>query len=154
VQYEHVLAVNDATSPVPLTRRQLWNGLMRRVSDPVPFLAGLDHCELLAQDEHGLERELHFGNTRIRDRVCFESWGVTVCIRGEQGFTDDRMTMALEEPTPDALQRRFGYDVTMGEQIEAGSDEATLLCNAYRQADEHAVALIQRYALVGQLDGQ
>ncbi|MGV1121985.1 AtaL-like protein, partial [Xanthomonas translucens] len=53
----------------PLTRAQLWEGLVLRAEQPQLFVIGLERCEILERTGTTLERELHFGNVVVRDSV-------------------------------------------------------------------------------------
>ena len=51
MKFEHLVQINDPLMPLldPLTRSQVWRGLVRRAEDPVPFILGLDDCRILAR---------------------------------------------------------------------------------------------------------
>jgi hypothetical protein len=71
MNFEHLIQINDPDNPLveSLTRDQLWQGLLYRVEDPVPFLPGLESCTILERQANELLRELDFGPATIRDRV-------------------------------------------------------------------------------------
>ena len=71
MNFEHLLQINDPENPLveSLTRDQLWQGLMYRVEDPVPFLPGLESCTILERSAATLLRALNFGPATIHDRV-------------------------------------------------------------------------------------
>lgn len=153
MHYEHIIEVNDATIARPITRTQLWQGLVLRAEQPEPFLDGLDTCTVLERHPHRLERELRFGHTLIRDRVLFTPRKrVRFEIRGRMGLTGDSMQMTVEEPETAALFLRFEYDVALSDAIDEASEEADALRGAYYSADLDTVRLIRRYALAGELD--
>jgi hypothetical protein len=49
MNFEHLIQINDPENPLidPLHRDQLWQGLLYRVENPVPFLPGLESCTIL-----------------------------------------------------------------------------------------------------------
>ena len=153
VEYQHIIEVNDATVPDPLTRNQLWQGLMLRAERPDWFVGGLDHYRILERHEMRLERELQIGETVVRDRVLlnpdnelrFEVWGQTQ-------LSGDSLAMAIEEPDPGELFVRFSYQVQLGEQIVEDSPEADALKGAYYRVDRDTILMAQRYARTGRLD--
>ncbi|WP_309269171.1 AtaL-like protein [Azonexus sp.] len=65
MQFEHLIAINDPGNPLltPLSRQQVWAGLLQRLENLLPFLPGLEH------HADYLVRELNFGAARLRDRV-------------------------------------------------------------------------------------
>ena len=53
MKFEHLIEINDPRNPmIPLlTRDQLWQGLMFRAEDAVPFLPGLEDCIILERGD-------------------------------------------------------------------------------------------------------
>ena len=72
MNFEHLIQINDPENPLvqPLTRDQLWAGLLHRVENPVPFLPGLESCTILERQANELLRELDFGPATIRKELC------------------------------------------------------------------------------------
>lgn len=153
MEYEHIIEVNDATVPDPLSRDQLWQGLLLRAERPDYFVGGLDDYRILERHDERLERELRIGDTVVRDRVLvtprsalrFEVWG-------ETELSGDSLAMTIEEPEPERLFVRFSYTVQLGQQIAEDSPEADALKGAYYRVDLDTVLMAQRYALAGRLD--
>ena len=52
-----------------MTREQLWEGLVLRAEQPQLFVIGLDSCTILSREGNVIERELHYGQAAVRDRV-------------------------------------------------------------------------------------
>ena len=73
MKFEHLVEINDPLNPLidPLTREQLWAGLKLHAEDPVPFVLGLDHCNIAERTADGLRRELRFGRVPVKDTVTF-----------------------------------------------------------------------------------
>ncbi len=60
----------DQQSAQPdLTPEQLWEGLVLRAEQPQLFVLGLDSCDILKRDGDTMERELHYGEAVVRDRL-------------------------------------------------------------------------------------
>ena len=68
MRFEHLVQINDPLNPLidPLTRDQLWRGLMRYIETPVAFVEGLDSGRVTSRDGNVLHRELHFGRRVVR----------------------------------------------------------------------------------------
>lgn len=155
MNFEHLIAINDPANPllVPLSREQLWQGLNYRIENPEPFLPGLERCVIVERSPTGLRRELHFGSTRIVDRVTLES-GHWVCFTIEPGeqHAGGSLTIRIEEPAPDHLFLRFSYVTSFAAQ--PGSEERAYVeyvKSAYHQSDVDCVRIIRTLAAGGQV---
>lgn len=57
---------------LPLTRVQVWGGLVMKAEDATRFVPGMTRCEVLERTSNGLVREaVHNGHT-LRERVTFD----------------------------------------------------------------------------------
>jgi hypothetical protein len=155
LNFEHLIQINDPLNPLldPLTREQVWQGLLLRVERPQLFVAGLDNCTILKREGDTLERELNYGVATVRDRVTLTP---TERVRYEIAPTDayvgGTLTMTIEEPDELQLFLRFEYSTTLPEPT--GSDERQTLeivKSAYREADIDTVRLIRQFASTGDL---
>ena len=115
MRYEHLMQVTDPADPrvPPMSRAELWRGLMRRVESPQDFPLGPDECRSrpgAAADER--ERTIHFGHLRFDDHVRLEPEQrirFTPVVR--EGTAPVALTITLEEPSPGLLCLRFVYEV-------------------------------------------
>ncbi|HVF35264.1 MAG TPA: SRPBCC family protein [Candidatus Saccharimonadia bacterium] len=153
LHFEHLVQINDARDPrvTPLTRDQLWRGLVLRAEFPKTFVPWLDACEI----EHAgadLLRTLRFGAQVVHDRVSFDAMQQVSFETLDQG--DDRafrMNMRIEEPAPGALFVRFTYDARSPEH-SADDPHSGAIKEAYRLADIDTVFRIRQLADSGVLD--
>ncbi len=160
MHFEHLVQINDPQVPLldPLTRAQLWRGLVRRAEQPTEFVLALDSCHIVGRRTDGdatvLERNLDFGPFQVRDIVTLrpEHEVHTLAERTERWPTS-RMSIRIEEPVPDALFLRFAYewddDAPMGE-LDAMALE--LRQQAYLSSDLDTVQRIRELAQAGLLD--
>lgn len=151
MKYEHLVQINDPDDPaiVPLTRRQLWNGLKARAENPGGFVYGLDAMRILARGSHYLERELHFGTRIINDRVDFaEDDSVQYRIEPGAEFPSSSLLMGIEEPKPGHLFVRFSYETAS----LTGGEYDEFVRQAYFEADLDTVTRIRHLAASGVLD--
>ncbi|HWS14266.1 MAG TPA: SRPBCC family protein [Rhodocyclaceae bacterium] len=158
MNFEHLIEINDPDAPDirPLSRTELWRGLVMRAEQPQVSVLALDECTILERGADYLERELRFGQLRVRDRVilaAFES--VTYETEAGEDFPASRLTMSIEEPLPGRLFLRFVY-ADRDAQPGAGPDSfyGAHLRQAYIEADIDTVRTIRRLAGEGLLGGE
>lgn len=156
MKFAHLVEINDPLNPLidPLSRAQLWRGLMRRVKTPKDFVPYLDRGDIRENAEGALMRELYYGDLMVRDHVRFlPQRQVIIDVPPQKDIPASRMTMTIEEPQPEVLFVRFEYD--------NGADEAADAANAlyddfrrsaYLESDIDAIRIIRRMAQQGLLD--
>jgi hypothetical protein len=151
MKFRHLIQINDPLDPLidPLTREQLWGGLVLRAENPLLFVLALDGFEITGRGENALARELHFGRLTLRDRVEFEPMNK---VRYEIEAADDTpaatLVMTIEEPEANQLFVRFDYETMQGDAA-AALDEfySSFAKQAYVRADIDTVSTIRRLAL-------
>jgi hypothetical protein len=149
LNFEHLIQINDPTNPLvqPMTREQLWEGLVLRAEQPQLFVLGLDSCTILARAGDTLERELHYGHATVRDRVTFApNESVRYDILATAEYVGGSLTMTIEEPDALQLFLRFEYSTTLP-TAETGEEHETseIVKSAYRESDIDTVRLIRQY---------
>lgn len=154
MKFEHLVQINDPLMPLldPLTRSQVWRGLVRRAEDPVPFVTGLEACHIVARGANWLRRELHFGRLVLVDEAHFEpEERITYRSDPDGPHAGSSLVVTIEEPGPYVLFVRFAYETlqVVREFDDARYDDARR--NAYREADIDTVRRIRQFAAAGQL---
>ena len=155
MKFEHLIQINDAENPLlpPLNRDQLWQGLLHRVENPIPFLPGLESCTILERQANELLRELDFGPATIQDRVTLaEAEWVRFDIVPSETHAGGSLTISIEEPEPGYLFLRFAYQTTLA--TNPNSEERAYIeyvKSAYHQSDIDCVRLIRTLAAGGQI---
>ncbi len=156
MKFAHLVEINDPLNPLidPLTRAQLWRGLVLRAQHPREFIPWLDRCEVSVQSEGSLLRESHYGELVVRDHVSFvPQEQVLYRVPPQKDIPASRLTMTIEEPEPGILFVRFEYDDGAGEE----ADSAQAFYNdfrrsAYVEADVDTIRVIRQMAERGLLD--
>lgn len=156
MKFSHTIEVNNPHTPqlVPLTRQQLWLGLVLRAESPKLFMPHLDQCDLFDPTDSAVSRELRYGDLVIRDRVTFhplEQVHYAVPAQGEL-TTASSLLMRIEEEQPGALSVRFEYD----DGQDAPADATNEMYNEYRRsaylaADNDTIDIIRILAAQGEL---
>lgn len=155
MKFVHLVEINDPLNPLiePLTRAQLWRGLVLRAEAPKRFVEWLDGCEIRSEGAGMLARTLHYGEAAISDTVSFiEAQQVQYDVPSQGEIPPSRLLVTIEEPGPDLLNVRFSYDDFQEEA--PGSMEAfynEFRRSAYQEADIDTVRVIRELAAEGQL---
>jgi hypothetical protein len=151
LNFEHLIQINDPQNPLvaPMTREQLWEGLVLRAEQPQLFVLGLDSCTILSREENTLERELHYGHATVRDRVTLTpDQSVRYDILPTETYVGGSLTMTIEEPDEAQLFLRFEYRTTLPAGVtEDERQTSEIVKSAYRESDIDTVRLIRQFVL-------
>lgn len=160
MRYEHLVEINDPLNPLltPLSRAQLWRGLVRRAERPTEFVLGLAGATIHARTERDggteLARTLDFGAFTVHDRVLLAPLSHSESrTAASDRYPASRLTIRIEEPQPDRLYLRFLYESDAADGSgELDAITVALRNEAYMQADLDTVARIRQLAEDGALD--
>lgn len=155
MKFNHLVQINDPLNPLidKLTREQLWRGLVMRAEAPQLFMPHLDECQLSGKSADSVQRELRYGQLRIRDIVTYEpQQRVTYHVPAQGEIATSGMSMTIEEPEPEALFVRFEYD----DGAPDNSDPESAFYDqfrrsAYEEADIDTVRIIRELVVKGSL---
>lgn len=156
MKFHHLIEINDPLNPLidPLTREQLWRGLVLRAEAPALFMPHLDHCDITARTDTSVSRELRYGEVVIRDRVIFTPQEEVVYEVPAQGeIKASTLSMRIEEPQPEIFYVRFEYaDATpdLAGSIDAYYNEFRR--SAYYEADIDTIRIIRELAGEGRFN--
>jgi hypothetical protein len=156
MKFTHLIEINVPGNPLiaPLSREQLWHGLVLRAERPTLFQLGLDQCEILERTALALARKLVFGPLIIHDHVHFmPPTSVHYHVPQQNDIPISDLLMTIEEPQPGALFVRFEYDDHMAESEDAAdSFYNEFRRSAYEESDIDTIRVIRQYAEEGKLD--
>jgi hypothetical protein len=149
LNFEHLIQINDPLNPFveSMTREQLWEGLVLRAEQPQLFVLGLDSCTILSRTDSTLERELHYGQATVRDRVTLApNESVRYDILATESYVGGSLTMTIEQPDELQLFLRFEYKTTLpAADTEDTRQTNEIVKSAYRESDIDTVRLIRQY---------
>lgn len=159
MHYEHLIQINDPDNELltPMTRSQLWRGLMRRVEQPEEFLIAVESVRFPARGEGWLKREMQLGPLKVEDHIRLEH---EVAIHFETAPSDQHQggsfAMHIEEPSIGDLFVRFVYHTQLPDApaTESSQDDAyfaSFVKKAYRDTDIDAVRWIRELLETGEL---
>ena len=147
MKFEHIIQVNDLLNPLvePLSREQLWEGLVESVEAPTRFLPGLDSSRILWRDGDTLRRELRIGRVVVRDTVRL-SPGHRIGIDSEPTAEVPALarTMTIEEPIEGEFVVRFRYERSPQGHESLAPAFAAVLEAAWLQADIDLIAQVRQ----------
>jgi hypothetical protein len=148
MKFSHLIQINDLLNPLidPLSREQLWRGLVHRAENPLPFVMGLDDFLILERSENTLRRELHFGKVTVRDRVTFDPMKkIRYDTAAGEGLLASSLVMTIEEHESEQLFVRFDYATARPAGDAPGEEYYNeFLKKAYVEADIDTVRTIRR----------
>jgi hypothetical protein len=149
MRFEHIIVVNDILDPLvdPLSRDQLWSGLVGSLENPVRFLPGLDEATVTARAPDGFRRELRFGHTVIRDRVKLVARErLEVASEATPEVPALTRTLRIEEPAQGEFVVRFVYERHPEGHAPVEAAYLRVLEDAWLAADIDLIAQIRREA--------
>jgi hypothetical protein len=147
VRYEHLVQVNDLQRPDirPISRSQLWRGLLLRAARPELFDPSIDATRVLEESEQHVLRELCRGPSTSTERVRLIP-EETIEFTAEAGtpLAGSMLTLRIEEPAPSALFVRFAYDLR-GPGVPEDDAERRALRHAYYYSGIDTVRQIRAF---------
>ncbi|WCM20948.1 SRPBCC family protein [Paraburkholderia bryophila] len=157
MNFEHLIQINDPLNPFveSMTPAQLWEGLVLRAEQPQLFVIGLDSCTILSRAGNVIERELHYGQATVRDRVTLQDGqSVRYDILPTADHVGGSLTMTIEQPDELQLFLRFEYATTLPESMDPDAHQTQeIVKSAYRENDIDTVRLIRQYVQAKQEPG-
>lgn len=155
MKYEHLVQINDPLNPLidPLTRDQLWRGLMRYIETPVAFVEGLDSGTVIARCDNRLQRELQFGRHCVRDEVTLAPMdSIHVATHATPEIPAGSLTITIEDHGVEFLFVRFCYQTFPQGHPPVGEEYRQAVKEAYKLAGIDIIRRIREYAEEGRLD--
>jgi hypothetical protein len=154
--FEHLIEINDPLNPLidPLTREQLWRGLVLRADSPRMFVPHLDECTIGERSAGSMHRTLRYGELVVVDRVVFtpmEEVRYEVPAQGE--ISESTLVMRIETHGEHTLYVRFRYDDGHDAQTDAANEMYDeFRKSAYKEADIDTIRIVRQLAAEGRLD--
>jgi hypothetical protein len=145
--------INASPGDVPLSRRQVWQGLLMKAENALPFVAAMTHCQVLSTEGNTLIREIVFKGETMQEKITFAP---------ERQVRFDRLSGSakgfilneINEDPKHGLMLRFTFTFEMdgmphGSQAE--KDFAASMEKDYLSAVQATVDAIRRAAKEGRL---
>ncbi|WP_188053621.1 AtaL-like protein [Iodobacter fluviatilis] len=151
MQLEHLVAVNDPSNDLVLTRAELWKGLLIRAECPDIFMSHVDHVEIIERSAVHLLRTMIIGAMHIQDRIhLVHEQHIRYDTEPNEQHGGGTLLMLIEEPETDMLFVRFHYQTPQDDQGEE-AEYTKFLKAAWQQNDVETIKKIRELATEGLL---
>ncbi len=147
------MPVNASGGPA-LARRHLWQGLVLKAENPVPFLEDMTACTVVERSENGLLRDFTLRGENMQERVAFEP-ETRVVFERTKSSAMGTIVNEIVETEEDGLALRFRFSLQV-DGIPHGSDEerayAERMSRSYFKGVASTLAEIRRRLTAGELE--
>jgi hypothetical protein len=114
--------VNEGDA-LPLDRDQVWEGLVQKASNALPFVPAMTHCQVLQRlDDLSFDREIELRGQRLVERVVMEP-KVRVSFTRIAGGVLGVIANEIEEDDAGRLGLRFSYALVLKGVAPASAEE-------------------------------
>jgi len=123
IELSHSVLVNDAAdadAPV-LTRDDVWDGLVMKAENALPFVPKMDKCDVVEQRENFILRDIRFGGDDLREEVTLTP-KTKVEFRRVQGRVLGTIKNEILENAKGELELEFSFALEL-EGVKPGSQE-------------------------------
>ena len=137
-----------------LTRTQIWQGLVLKAENPVPFLEAISACTVIERGENWLLRDFTLRGEDMQERVTFEPEKRVTFVRTKSSAMGTVMN-ELVELDGGEMGLRFTFELDVDGLDDGSSEEAEfadLMSRSYFQGVESTLAEIRRRVVAGELD--
>lgn len=157
IHVDKTVSVNAGRAPdePPVSRGQLWKGLVLKAENALPFVAAMTQCEILEQTEGGFIREIVLRGERMKERITFDPQNSVKFERLSGSALGTILNEILEDPA-NGLQLRFTFSIEP-QGVAPGSQEEkdfrAMMEKDYLTAVQATVNAVRRLVKEGQLVG-
>lgn len=147
LEFEHLVQVNDLndTNLTPISREELWQGLVLRARNPQKFNRSLE-CTAKPLGQNEFLRTIKVGNSQFCEHVVlYPEQKIHTSTVAEIDQIAAESVACIEEPVSGFLFVRFSYKRELDDpshEVDVGEH----LKSAYAQLDRDAIAMIRSLA--------
>ena len=149
---ERSLPVNPPGA-APLTRAEVWHGLLMKAETPVDFVPAISSCEIAERGEGWLVRDVVLRGEAVRERVTYQPEH-TVTFERLSGSVLGTIVNEIVEDAEGTLSLRFAFDLEPEGIIPGSAEEADFAAtmgSGYGAAVETTLATVRRLVAEGTL---
>lgn len=137
-EVSRTVVINDDPDAPQLDREQVWQGLLMKANDALPFVPQMDSCHVLERGDGWLIRDVQLRGVPLRERVTFEP-GHRVVFERIRGVELGRIENVIDTDEQGRLTLRFSFALSH-EDLEDGSPAEQVHFEPMRPAYANAVA--------------
>lgn len=146
ISFERSIPVNPPGTASPVSRAEVWHGLVLKAENALPFVPSITHCEVVERETPvRFVREIEIRGERIRERVTLDA---------ERSVTFERLSGSVLgtirnfiDEDEGGLYLRFSFQLEL-QHAAAGSaeerDHAEKMQSAYLGAVDATLAAIRK----------
>jgi hypothetical protein len=127
----------DGSEKVRLYRQQVWEGLVRKAENAVPYVEAIEKCDIVEQKPDRLIREVVLHGETLRELILFFPQERVEFVR-LSGHAKGQIKNIIEEDADGTLSLRFTFDIVL-EGEEPGSKKEAEFAAGMEQAYLDAV---------------
>jgi Domain of unknown function (DUF1857) len=123
IELSHSVPVNDPDDPdTPvLTRDDVWDGLVMKAENALPFVPKMEKCDVVEQRENYILRDIRFGGDDLREEVTLTP-KTKVEFRRVEGRVLGLIKNEILENANGELELKFSFALEL-DGVEPGSQE-------------------------------
>lgn len=141
------------TGKPALTRAQLWQGLVLKAENPVPFLDAMSACEVIDRGDNWLLREFTLRGEEMQERVTFEPQDRVTFERTRSSAMGTILNEIVTLDDGD-MGLRFTFSLEVAGLAHGSNAEAAFadrMSQSYFQGVSSTLAEIRRQVVAGEL---
>lgn len=149
---DHTMAVN--TEEPHLNRAQIWQGLVLKAENPVPFLDAMSACTVIDRGDNWLLRDFTLRGEEMQERVTFEPQERVTFVRTKSSAMGTILNEIVELDDGE-MGLRFTFTLDVDGLADGSAEEAEFaekMSQSYFQGVGTTLAEIRRQVRTGELD--
>lgn len=155
IDVEHSLMVNQdlPAGEVELSVEEVWQGLVMKAENAVPFVPAISRCEIQAREAEGFVREVDLRNETVHERIHLEPTA-RVTYERLDGKALGTITNEIVEMYDGNISLRFRFRLKVDEMAPGSSEEKAYqntITQEYRKALESSLNAVRELKRRGEL---
>lgn len=147
------LPVNDDPTQPKLTRSQMWQGLVMKAENPVPFVESMTACTVVERTKDGLVRDFVSRGEPMRERITFHPQHKVVFERLKSSAMGTILNEIVENEKGE-LCLKFTFTLEVAGMAHGSPEEkayAETIGKSYQMAVNTTIAQLRELARQGSL---
>jgi len=153
INVSRTLRVNDDPSQPKLTRAQMWQGLVMKAENPVPFVESMTASTVVERTRDGLVRDVISRGEKMRERITFYPQHKVVFERLQSSALGTILNEIIEDEKGE-LCLKFTFTLEVAGIAPGSAEEkayAETIGTSYQMAVNTTIARLRELAREGSL---